>query len=356
MNRTEQPRYLSCYGLSKAPFTLSPDPGFFFPSAAHRSVKAVLKYAIEGGEGFMALIGEAGTGKTLLLRMLLLEIGDRKRTAVILCPSLSPVGLLQIILRELGETVPETSETAILYSIFQARLMAAEEFDKEVLIVVDEAQNLPIETMEQLRMLSNIELDDRKLLQVLIVGQPSLVGLLRHPRLGQLTQRITVYEHLRPLTFKETVEYVGFRLAKAGRTDLLLSGRAQKTLFRETGGIPRLINRLMDRALIFANADNAADVGAKHLQRAAETLPERSLYPSRRNGWRWAVGLAAAVAVGVALVALYAPTKNWLIAAEPRPGKTAAKVEIESGQGQSAVQQQIRIFEVVVVSGKIKQL
>ncbi len=268
------PNYLEFFGFSKAPFGLSPDPEFFFPSEGHYSAKSVLSYTIGSGEGFMALIGEAGTGKTLLLRMLLKEVGKKKTVAAILCPSFTPSGILHMLLKELGETPPIGAETAALYTMFEKKLLVAAKQGKEILIVVDEAQNLPVETMEQLRMLSNIELSYRKLLQIVLIGQPALDSLLRHPQLGQLTQRIVVYEHLYPFTEDECVQYVNHRLAKAGRGDLAFGYFARKYLYHKTGGIPRLINRLMDRALLFAGADNASGVGLKHVRKAAETFPE----------------------------------------------------------------------------------
>ncbi len=225
----------------------------------------------------MALIGEAGTGKTLLLRMLLQNLGEAKIPAVILCPSLSPAGLMQLLLRELGVSVPQSAETAQLYTLFEQKLLELANADHELLIVVDEAQNLPVETMEQLRMLSNIELSSRKLLQILLVGQPALEGLLRDPKLGQLTQRIVVYEHLEPFTLEESLEYVRHRLVKAGREDLELSKVAGRALFEDTHGIPRLINRLMDRALLFAGAGQDDRVELSHIRQAGETLPRDTL-------------------------------------------------------------------------------
>jgi general secretion pathway protein A len=280
-NNVQLPQYLGCFGFVRAPFRLSPDPEFFFPSEGHYSARAVLDYTIRGGEGFMALIGEAGTGKTLLLRMLLQKLGEAKIAALILCPSLSPAGLMQLLLNELGVKAPESAETAQLYTLFEQKLLELANAGHELLIVVDEAQNLPIETMEQLRMLSNIELSSRKLLQILLVGQPALEGVLRDPKLGQLTQRIVVYEHLEPFTLEESLEYVRHRLLKAGRDDLVLSKAAGRSLFEETHGIPRLINRLMDRALLFAGAEQADRVELCHIRQAGETLPgEKLLQPS----------------------------------------------------------------------------
>lgn len=272
MKPAGQPQYLSYYGLTKPPFRLSPDPEFFFPSSPHLAAKEVLSFAIRNDEGFMVLIGEAGSGKTLLLRLLLEELAEEKVIAVLLCPAVSPSGLMHLLLEELGEHIADTTESAVLLKYFQQKLLSFADDKKELLIVVDEAQNLPVESMEQLRMLSNIETGEKKLLQILFTGQPELGNLLKDSRLGQLAQRIVIFQKLRLLTKKETMEYVNFRLARAGKADLFLNTGAQKRLFAESEGIPRLINRLMDRSMLFACADQANIIQKKHIKQAADTL------------------------------------------------------------------------------------
>lgn len=266
-------RYLNCYGLTSAPFRLSPDPEFFFPSKPHIAAREVLKYAIANDEGFMVLVGPAGTGKTLLLRVLLQEIGKEKLSVVLTNPVLSPAGLLHQILLELGFKVDAAIGEANLLAAFQKVLLKLAAKDKDILVIVDEAQNIPLETLEYLRMLSNIETNRRKLLQILLTGQPELGDLLEDPRLAQLSQRIAVYEHLRTFSAAETMEYVNYRLAKAGRGDLVLGFLAKKTLYRLTGGVPRLVNRLMDRTLLVACSDYKGELTRKHILGAAKTLP-----------------------------------------------------------------------------------
>ncbi len=266
-------KYLNCYGLTSAPFRLSPDPEFFFPSRPHVAAREVLKYAIANDEGFMVLAGPAGTGKTLLLRVLLQEIGTEKISVVLTNPVLSPAGLLHQMLLELGFKIDAAIGEANLLATFQEFLLNLAAKDKDILVIVDEAQNIPLETLEYLRMLSNIETNQRKLLQILLTGQPELVDLLEDPRLAQLSQRIAVYERLRPFSAVETMEYVNYRLAKAGRGDLVLGFLAKKTLYRLTGGVPRLVNRLMDRTLLVACSDYRGKLTRKHILGAAKTLP-----------------------------------------------------------------------------------
>ncbi len=275
--------YLQCYGLTSAPFRLSPDPEFFFPSNTHISAREVLKYAIQNDEGFMVLSGQAGTGKTLLLRLLLSEIGTDKHSVLIINPVLPPTGLLHQILLELGCKVDAAIEEAGLMAAFQKILLGLAAENKDLLIIIDEAQNMPLETLEYLRMFSNIETDRKKLLQILLTGQPELDNLLEDARLAQLSQRIVVHERLRPLTAQETNEYVNYRLAKAGRGNIGLTWFAKRAIYRLTDGIPRLVNRLMDRTLLVACSDQGKLISRQHVIRAEGTLPKR--YKKRKFGF-----------------------------------------------------------------------
>ncbi len=268
------PQYLSRYSLERAPFGLLPDPDFFFPAPPHLSARETLKYTIESGEGFMVLIGEAGTGKTLLVRVLLREINKNKVPAILISPMVTPTELLRLILVELGEEGCQADDMATLLARFQRTLLDLAGKGKELLIIVDEAQNLPVDSLEQLRMLSNIETNNRKLLQILLVGQPGLKEKLQDPALGQLSQRVVVTENLRPFDLKESVEYINFRLARAGQGGLDMSRGAGKLLYKDSMGIPRLINRLMDRTLLFGCADISDGLTITHVRRAMATLPE----------------------------------------------------------------------------------
>ncbi len=265
--------YLSCYGLSCVPFGLSPDLKFFFPSAVHLSAREVLKYAIRNGDGFMVLTGQAGTGKTLLIRALLKELGNDKKSVVLTNPVLAPAGLLHQIILDLGFKVDANTGEANLLAIFQKILLKVGEKNKEILIIVDEAQNMPLETLEYLRMLSNIETSEKKLLQILLTGQPELEKIINATCLAQLRQRISVHEYLRPLSVAETMQYVNYRLTKSGRGDVAFSRSARRILHKITAGVPRLINRLMDRTLLMACGNYEGEITGKHLKKAAATLP-----------------------------------------------------------------------------------
>ncbi len=267
--------YLGWFRFTEPPFRLSPDIDFFFPSKAHKQAIEILNYGISRGEGFMVLSGQAGTGKTMLLRLLLKGLGEEKQAAVIVTPAVSPQGLMGLLLEELKIPLkPERSELALLLKDFQEHVITLAQKGKGLLIVVDEAQDLPLETIEQLRLLSNIETGKRKLIQILLVGQPEIKNLLADPRLCQLTQRIVINEALNPLSADETADYVRFRLSKAGRPDVKIEKGFFPVLYKRTQGLPRLINRAMDRTLLMAAASGAQELKCVHLKEALTTLPE----------------------------------------------------------------------------------
>ena len=269
------PDYLTWFGLKEPPFRLSPDLGYYYPSKPHRQVLEVFKYGLNRGDGFMVLSGHAGTGKTLLLRLLMKEMPPEKRTAFIVTPSVSPRGLLLLLLEELGiKTDKNSPELALLLKTFQECLLRLANDGEKLLIIIDEAQDLPLETVEQLRLLSNIETNKEKLVQILLVGQPEIKNLLSDPRLCQLTQRIVINETLMPLSFDEMKDYINFRLSKAGRGDLKFEKNFFEHLYRHSRGLPRLINRAMDRALLMAAASRSSGLFKSHLETAVSTLPE----------------------------------------------------------------------------------
>ena len=273
--------YLPFFNLRTMPFQLSPDPEFFFPAKPHREVLEVIKFAVGRGEGFMVLTGPAGTGKTLLLRLLIKELPENKLPAVVVTPAVSPEGLVRLLLDELEISVEDTPlDFAVLLKRLQDALIDLASAGRELLVIIDESQDLPVETIEQLRLLSNIEFDDRKIIQILLVGQSELEHVLAHPGLRQLVQRIVISETLSPLSLQETREYISFRLARAGRADLEIADSAIKILFKHTGGIPRMINRLMDRGLLMAAARGAHRITRDDIASAAATLPAPTSVPT----------------------------------------------------------------------------
>ena len=284
------PQYLQQYGLKVAPFRLSPDPFFFYPSPTHLSAERILRHAIAAGEGFMVLTGKAGLGKTLLLRRILAGFDERKIPLLILSPAVDPLGLLQLLLGEMNVAYDSKDSLAVLLQLFQNLVLQMAQQQKELFIIVDEAQNMQVQTLEQLRMLSNLETGSRKLMQILLIGQTELEGVLTKPGLGQLVQRIVVHERLEPLSLTQIAQYVGYRLNKAGRGDIRLTKGACKAVHAGSKGIPRLINRIMDRTLLLASVDHVAVLTKKHVRAAISTMQDIQM--ARRLGLAAKLGLA----------------------------------------------------------------
>jgi general secretion pathway protein A len=243
--------YCDYYGFREKPFNITPDPGFVFLSAQHKEAFAHLLYGIDNHVGFIALTGEIGAGKTTVIRTLLGQLAsDRYRTALIFNPCLSSLGLMQSINREYGLSGSQSDPAGLLQEL-NLFLLAENAAGRTVVLVIDEAQNLEPQVLEQVRLISNLETERNKLIQIILVGQPELREILQRPELRQLAQRVGVNYHLRPMDFEDTQEYVAHRLEVAGRRDhALFSAGALRRIFRYSGGLPRLINLACDRSLL----------------------------------------------------------------------------------------------------------
>lgn len=242
--------YLAFFGLNDHPFRLTPDTKYFFPSSKHKAVLDVIRYGIDRGDGFIVVIGAPGAGKTMLLRVLLKGLGSAIETALIISPTLEPKELLQAILEDLELSFSPSDTKEKLIKIFHEYLVQLEKEGKKLLLIIDEAQQLPSASIEEIRLLSNLETEEKKLFQIMLVGQPSLGLKLRSPELSQLTQRITIWENLEHLSPEETIWYVRHRLSLAGGGHIPIEKEAEKLLYRASCGIPRLINKVMDRTLL----------------------------------------------------------------------------------------------------------
>ncbi len=263
--------YLEFFGLKEDPFKITPDYRYFYPSKTHRIADNLLNYVVRHGEGFCVIIGEPGTGKTTVIRKFISSLKDNVIYALILTPKLSPEEFLKVVLDDLGINIKADSKHDLLKK-FREFLEKKVSEGKKILIIVDEAQNLPEETLEELRLLSNLETANEKLVQIILLGQPELDEKLKLPQLRQLNQRITNKIRLLPLTEDETFRYIYHRLAVAGKGNIRFKESAIKKIYKYSGGIPRIINILASRSLMSAFMTGSFIIKPENVDAAKETL------------------------------------------------------------------------------------
>lgn len=265
--------YLDHFGLIEPPFSIAPDPRYLYMSERHREALAHLLYGLESDGAFILLTGDVGTGKTTVSRCLLEQVPENINLALVLNPKLSAIELLQVICDELRIDYAETDLNAkSLVDYINRYLLAAHAEGKKTVVMIEEAQNLDLDVLEQLRLLTNLETNERKLLQVVLLGQPEFLEVLDRDELSQLAQRITARFHLTPLAVNEVQEYISHRLAIAGCRRPLFSAGITRQLYKYSGGVPRLINVICDRALLGCYVQNRYYVDAKTLRSAAKEV------------------------------------------------------------------------------------
>jgi len=270
--------YQNYFGFREPPFTLTPNPEFLFLSRCHQEAYAHLLYAIESRAGFIELSGEVGTGKTTIVRTLLTQLApDAYRSALIFNPTLSPLGLLQEINREFG-IFSSSNETRELHQALNEFLLKENGEHRTVVLVIDEAQNLSVEVLEQIRLISNLETEKEKLIQIVLVGQPELRDLLAREDLRQLKQRITVRYHLERMDEGDIHAYIRhrIRIAAEGKEPVSFSQAAVKKIARNSHGLPRLINSICDRVLLLAYTKDAREITGKMAVIAIADLSKES--------------------------------------------------------------------------------
>ncbi|MCX7738041.1 MAG: AAA family ATPase [Hydrogenothermaceae bacterium] len=264
--------YLKYFGLKEDPFKITPDYNYFFPSLTHGVAETLLHYVVENSEGFGVIIGEPGTGKTTILKRFLSKLPENYIYALILSPRLAPEEFLKVLLDEFGVSYDKNISKNEILKIIKRFLEKKVLEGKKVLIIVDEAQNLPIETLEELRLLSNLETEKEKLIQIILFGQPELEEKLNDERLRQLNQRILNKVSLSPLSEKEIKGYIYHRLRVAGNGDIEIYPEAIRRIYQYTHGYPRLVNIITSRALMVAFMQNSKAITPLHVDSAHGTF------------------------------------------------------------------------------------
>ena len=269
--------YTRHFGLSETPFSITPDTSYFHAFPHYQRALNTLLVALRGGEGFIKITGEVGTGKTLLCRKFLSILGSSFITAYLPNPLLQPRGLLAAVAEELQLPGARAMDEYQLTRELNQCLMQLAAQGKRVLLCIDEAQAMPLETLEALRLLTNLETEKRKLLQIVLFGQPELDRKLEDPSIRQLNQRITFRYELGPLTRDETARYIRHRLKVAGRDDEVFDSRAQAALFKASAGVPRLVNILAHKAMMLAFGEGKPRISAAHVRAAVADTPPATL-------------------------------------------------------------------------------
>jgi general secretion pathway protein A len=287
--------YESFYGLKENPFNVTPNPEYIYLGENHREALAQLLYGVRERKGFIVITGEVGTGKTTLIHYLLDKMnGNYTKTALLFNPKLTVDDFIQYILKDLGVRVQGKTKGEYLHNLHRY-LLHAYQRDERVILIVDEAQGLKPELLEEIRLLSNLETSRSKLLQIVLLGQPELDKTLSQPEFRQLRQRINLRYHLPPLSEKETKEYIGKRLRIAGSKDPIFTEKAMKEIYLKSGGIPRLINILCDNALLNGYALDKKRVDERSVREVAKDL---SLKKKSHRIWMLVL-ISICIAVGI---------------------------------------------------------
>jgi len=305
--------YYDYFGLKQPPFRITPDTSLFYPGGERGVVLEALMYAILNGEGIVKVVGEVGSGKTMLCRMLEKELPDKVEIVYLANPSLTPENILHAIAFELKlELAPDTSRFEVMNSL-QNYLLQRHSQGRQVVVFVEEAQSMPLRTLEEVRLLSNLETQHNKLLQIVLFGQPELDEMIATPQIRQLKERITYSFRLNPFATDDIREYLNSRVRACGyRASSLFDRTAVREVEYYSRGLLRRINILADKALLAAYADNTHTVNAAHIRQAAK---DSEFISAARRWWRRPVWLMAAVVAVVILAALL-----WSLSWSPSAG------------------------------------
>lgn len=310
--------YTQFFGLREKPFAITPDPRYLYLSQRHADALAHLIYGISHSGGFIQLTGEVGTGKTTLVRTLFEQLPDEADVALILNPELSATEFLTAILEELKVELPGDRSNKGLIDHLNKYLLDAHARGRRTVLIVDEAQNLAPRILEQVRLLTNLETPKQKLLQIILIGQPELRTLLAQPNMRQLAQRVTGRYHLEPLILDDSIKYIEHRLKVAGASGGIFTPSAVREIYRQSKGVPRLINVVADRALLAAYTQDTRHIDRRLVRRAAAEV-----YGQPR-GADWKAHLAATTTVAALAALAFA---SWHYATLDAPGVISPVIE-----------------------------
>jgi general secretion pathway protein A len=300
--------YLRHFNLSERPFSITPDPRFLYMSDRHREALAHLLYGLGEGGGFVQLTGEVGTGKTTICRCLLEQIPENVDVALVLNPKVTAEELIATVCDELGVAYPaETHSIKTLTDLLNRHLLDAHARGRRTVLIIDEAQNLSSDVLEQIRLLTNLETATRKLLQIVLIGQPELRLLLAREDMRQLAQRVTARYHLEPIAPQDVGEYIEHRLQICGASHIVFNRRAINLIGRLSGGVPRLINVLCDRALLGAYVEGKSQVDQAIVRKAAREVLAEDVPPPGNRRWVAPAVTALAAILLIAAVIFYPP-------------------------------------------------
>jgi MSHA biogenesis protein MshM len=292
--------YNKHFGLREAPFSITPDTAFSFASQPFQEALNTLLIAVRNGEGFIKITGEVGTGKTLLCRKFLASLEDKCISAYIPNPYLEPRTLLLALAEELNLHPPKDIDQHQMLKVLTLALLDFARINKKVVVCLDEAQAMPIETLEALRLLSNLETEKRKLLQVVLFGQPELNEKLAQESVRQLRQRIVFQFELQALSREEMEYYIAHRLSVAGYSGgTLFSKSALNALYRASGGTPRLVNIVAHKSLLLVFGEGKQQVEARHIELAAKDTPAANHGGGRRRHWWWIAAALLSLGLGI---------------------------------------------------------
>jgi general secretion pathway protein A len=319
--------YNAYFGFKESPFSIAPDPRYLYMTEQHREALAHLVYGLNSEGGCILLTGEVGTGKTTVCRCLLEQIPEQSNIALVFNPKVTATELLETICDELHIEYPKGENSVKTYiDRINAFLLQANAAGQKTVLIIDEAQNMESTVLEQLRLLTNLETNQRKLLQIIILGQPELLEILSRENMRQLAQRITARFHLNPLSRNELKAYISHRLAVAGSNVQLFDEKTTKRLYQLSNGIPRLINIICDRALLGAYVENKTRVDTPTLNNAAKEVFGKITHTHTKQS-RWPVFTAMAASVAAIAIVTY-----MILSTEPAPPAPVAQLTNDSPQ------------------------